>query len=318
MILRIILTLHILASSTITFGQQPNAGADWADYFKKIEVADTFYQHKEYLNSANAFSREFLFNNQSFLFGHRYQAARAWAMAGQIDSAFLNLNKEIEIGFYDYKKLITEKAFTSLHNYGKWDSLKKAVKKNQVKENKKLGKYKYIKPRLEKISISDQMYRKKYMEMWKKFGYKSSQMISLQKEMTKQDHANLKYVSKILDRYGWISSDVIGFKANQVLFLVIQHSDPAVQEKYLPLLRQAVKEKKAFGYDLALLEDRVLIHRGMKQIYGSQIQCDSTGKNCWILPIEDEKNVDKRRAAVGLEPLAAYVKNWNIEYKKPD
>ena len=318
MTLRSISTLLILVFSTNTFGQQTNAIVEWTAYFKKIEVADSFYQSREYLKSANAYSQAFLFNNQGFSIGHRYQAASAWAMAGQTDSAFSNLNKEIEIGFYDYKKIITEKAFASLHNYSKWDSLKKVIKQNQVVENKKLGIYKDIKPRLEKISILDQMYRKNYMELWKQFGYKSSQMISLQKKMTKQDHANLKYVSKILDKYGWISSDVIGFKANQVLFLVIQHSDSAVQEKYLPLLRQALKEKKAFGYDLALLEDRVLIHRGMKQTYGSQIQCDSTGKNCWILPIEDELNVDKRRAAVGLQPLAEYVKNWNIEYKKPD
>ena len=135
--------------------------------------------------------------------------------------------------------------------------------------------------------------------------------------MIKQDQANLKYVSKILDKYGWISYDTIGFKAHQTLFLVIQHADSTTQEKYLPLLKQAVKDNRAFAHDLALLEDRVLIKRGSKQIYGSQIQCDSTGKKCWILPIEDEINVDKRRAEVGLQPLAEYVKTWNIEYKKP-
>jgi hypothetical protein len=41
------------------------------------------------------------------------------------------------------------------------------------------------------------------------------------------------------------------------LFLVIQHSDSTTQEKYLPLLKQAVKDNRAFGHDLALLEDRV-------------------------------------------------------------
>jgi hypothetical protein len=32
------------------------------------------------------------------------------------------------------------------------------------------------------------------------------------------------------------------------------------------------------------------------------------------LPLEDPDNVDKRRAAVGLEPLADYVKSWDIEW----
>ena len=136
--------------------------------------------------------------------------------------------------------------------------------------------------------------------------------------MIEQDSSDLQYVSSIIDKYGWISYDTIGFKANQALFLVIQHSDSATQEKYLPVLTEAVKENKAFRHQQALLEDRVLIKRGKKQLYGSQIECDSTGKNCWILPIEDERNVDKRRAEAGLSPLAEYVKTWNIVYKRAE
>ena len=314
---RKISTMIILFYSVILLGQQKVVRVDWTEYIKRIDAAGKFYQDKEYLKSAEAYSDAFLFNNQAFLIGHRYQAACAWAMAGKIDSAILNLKKELEVGFYDYDKLKNEKALSGLHGHKDWSEIKNTVKQNQLAENKRLGKYKEIKPRLEKILVLDQMYRANYMETWQKFGDKSLEMMSLGQKMLKQDQANLKYVSEILDKYGWISYDTIGFKANQTLFLVIQHSDSTTQEKYLPLLKQAVKENRAFGHDLALLEDRVLIKRGRKQIYGSQIQCDSTGKNCWILPIEDEINVDKRRAEVGLQPLAEYVKTWNIEYKKP-
>lgn len=129
-------------------------------------------------------------------------------------------------------------------------------------------------------------------------------------KIKRADKDNWKYVSKVLDQHGWIDQHVIGFSASNALFLVVQHGDSPTQEKYLPLLRQAVKEKKAFSHDLALLEDRVLLRRGQKQIYGSQVSCDSTGKTCWILSIEDEENVDKRRAEVGLQPLANYVRHW--------
>jgi len=314
---RSISTLIILFYSVILLGQQKVVRTDWTEYFKKIGVAEKLYQDKEYLKSAEAYSNAFLFNNQGFSTGHRYQAACAWAMAGKIDSAILNLKKECEKGFYDYDKLTNEKALSVLHGHKDWAEIKNTIKQNQIAENKKLGKYKDIKPRLEEILVLDQMYRTNYMETWQKFGDKSPEMISLGQKMIKQDQTNLKYVSEILDKYGWISYDTIGFKAHQTLFLVIQHADSTTQEKYLPLLKQAVKDNRAFAHDLALLEDRVLIKRGSKQIYGSQIQCDSTGKNCWILPIEDEINVDKRRAEVGLQPLAEYVKTWNIEYKKP-
>lgn len=317
MTLRTISTLIILFYSVTLLGQQNDVRVDWTEYFKKIDIAVKLYQNKEYLKSAEAYSDAFLLNNQGFSTGHKYQAACAWAMAGNVDSAILNLKKEIENGFYDYDKLKNEKALSVVHEHKDWPDIKNTVKQNQLAENKKLGKYKDIKPHLEKILVLDQMYRTNYMETWQKFGDKSTEMISLQQKMLKQDQANLKYVSRILDKYGWISYDTIGFKANQALFLVIQHSDSTTQEKYLPLLKQAVKENKAFGHDLALLEDRVLIKRGNKQLYGSQIQCDSTGKKCWILPIEDEINVDKRRAEVGLQPLAEYAKFWNIEYKKP-
>ena len=34
-----------------------------------------------------------------------------------------------------------------------------------------------------------------------------------------------------------------------------------------------------------------------------------------LWPIEDEENVDARRASVGLEPLAEYLKRFGLEYK---
>jgi hypothetical protein len=80
----------------------------------------------------------------------------------------------------------------------------------------------------------------------------------------------------------------------------------------------AGEECKAKGSELALLEDGVAIRQGRKQIYGSQItRNDQTGKYS-ISPIEDEPNVNKRRAAVGLVPLEEYAKRWNIDYKLPE
>ncbi len=117
-----------------------------------------------------------------------------------------------------------------------------------------------------------------------------------------------------------MGSDVIGNQGNSTLFLVIQHADLKTQEKYLPMMREAVKNGKAYGSSLALLEDRIEIRNGRKQIYGSQIGMDD--KNTYyVAPLIDPDNVDKRRAEVGLPPLSDYVKNWNMiwdveQYKK--
>lgn len=131
-----------------------------------------------------------------------------------------------------------------------------------------------------------------------------------------QDSVNLLKVTRILDKYGWLGPDVIGWQGGTALFLVIQHADLKVQEKYLPIMREAVKVGKMNSGSLALLEDRVALRQGKKQIYGSQIEKNAKGD--WVVsPIEDEINVNERRKSVGLEPLEDYVKKWNIDYKLP-
>jgi hypothetical protein len=111
-----------------------------------------------------------------------------------------------------------------------------------------------------------------------------------------------------------VGADVVGRQGNTTLFLVIQHSDQATQEKYLPMMREAVKNGKAQGSDLALLEDRVALGQGKRQIYGSQIGRDPETQIYYVSPLEDPNNVDKRRAEVGLGPLAEYVNYWQMKW----
>jgi hypothetical protein len=87
------------------------------------------------------------------------------------------------------------------------------------------------------------------------------------------------------------------------------------------MMREAVKEGNADSKGLALLEDRVALGEGKKQIYGSQLEMDYT-TNLYILsPMIDPDNVDKRRAEVGLKPIAEYLNffglTWDVEkFKK--
>ena len=80
-------------------------------------------------------------------------------------------------------------------------------------------------------------------------------------------------------------------------------------------MTDAVKNGRANPSDLALLEDRVAIGQGRKQIYGSQIGRDPDNTQLYyILPLEDPDNVDKRRAKVGLQPIAEYISQWQIKW----
>jgi hypothetical protein len=99
---------------------------------------------------------------------------------------------------------------------------------------------------------------------------------------------------------------------------VIQHAGIKIQEKYLPMMRDAVIKGNARAGSLALLEDRVALRRGGKQIYGSQITRDDKTGKYYVMPLEDPDNVDKRRQQVGLGPLKDYVSEWGIIWNVGD
>ena len=130
------------------------------------------------------------------------------------------------------------------------------------------------------------------------------------------DSSNLAQVEEIIARYGWLGKSVIGGQANYTLWLVVQHADLATQEKYLPMLEKSVAEGESFAKTYAYLKDRVLMRHGEKQIYGTQVVPSKTGmQEFW--PIEDELNVNKRRAEAGLDPIEEYAKYFDIEYEPP-
>jgi hypothetical protein len=121
------------------------------------------------------------------------------------------------------------------------------------------------------------------------------------------DSVDLIKVSSMIDKYGWLGPDEIGDDGSSTLFIVIQHADLKTQEKYLPIMRVAVNTGKAKASRLALLEDRVALREGKKQIYGSQFYLMIKTNEAYVLPMEDPTHVDLRRSAVGLHSMAEYL-----------
>ena len=132
--------------------------------------------------------------------------------------------------------------------------------------------------------------------------------------MAESDSINQIQVKQILDERGWLGPDIIGERGNTTLFLVIQHSDLETQLRYLPMMRIAVAEGNAKAQDLALLEDRVLLGQGKKQIYGSQIWKDKDTGQHSIAPLDDPDNVNIRRAKIGLRNIEDYISRWQLDW----
>ena len=169
---------------------------------------------------------------------------------------------------------------------------------------------------LDTVYNEDQTGRLKIDSLQKQYGWQSEQVQSLLKKLVILDSINLMKVKEIIDTYGWLGPNEVGEQGAQTLFLVIQHSDSLTQVAYFPIMQEAVKNGKAKSRHLALLEDRILVQQGKKQIYGSQVRTNENGKNEFF-PIKDEQNVNERRASVGLDPLEEYAKYFDIDYVLP-
>lgn len=146
-----------------------------------------------------------------------------------------------------------------------------------------------------------------------------SKEVKDQQEIYEKNHiVNQRKISDILDRHGWPTQEMTGERGNLTICNIIQHSDNEIRIKYLPLMRQAVKEKKLEPRFLMRAEDRIATERGDLQIYGGQMKYYPETKSFNVWPIFDPVNIDKRRAEIGLEPIAEFLKDrfdfeWNLE-----
>ena len=131
------------------------------------------------------------------------------------------------------------------------------------------------------------------------------------------DGENIKRVEEIIAKYGYPGKALVGIPENRAAWIVIQHSSPQVIQKYLPMLREAVKNGDLDRQSLALTEDRNLMYQGKKQIYGSQF-FEVNGKPAFW-PIENSEKVNELRKEAGfVQTIEEYSKDLygkDFQYK---
>ncbi len=301
-------TILIFLIVSLAYGQS---------YQSIVSEADVLYNNKDYRSSVDKYKEAFKIEQKQAR--DLYNAACSAALSGEKKLAFEWLNLALQNGWSNIRHIKTDSDLTSLHGSEEWDDLINEMQK--LVDQREANYDKALQAKLLAIFDDDQTIRREYIAAQKEFGHQSMQADSLGKIMIFKDSINLIKVTEILDEHGWVGPDLVGGQANQTLFLVIQHSNLQTQQKYLPMMRDAVRDKKASSTSLALLEDRVALGEGKRQIYGSQIGFDEASNTSYVLPLDDPDNVDKRRTEVGLGPLSEYVKRWDIvwdveEYKK--
>lgn len=122
-------------------------------------------------------------------------------------------------------------------------------------------------------------------------------------EMKASDKQNQVFIGSLLDTCGWPNG--LSVSENNTIFLVIDHADTAYMARYFPMLKAQADLGVVAKSDLATLQDRMLLRRGQKQLYGTQTY--KTGNIVTIWPVEDPNRLDIRRKKMSLPPMDDYM-----------
>ncbi|HZH70497.1 MAG TPA: DUF6624 domain-containing protein [Flavobacteriaceae bacterium] len=308
--IKILIAITIgLLFTTSGFGQNQEK------YSEFVKEAWSLYESKDYKQSAKKYKAAFDELDGKAYPNDRYNAACSYALANDIENSFYHLFYLAENSKIKYKNLShisTDTDLDTLHSDDRWSELIKIVEANKQEYEKDFDKP--LVAKLDTIYQLDQNYRRQISDIEEKYGRESEEMEAHWKLIQKTDSINLVKIKKILDERGWLGPKVIGNQGNSTLFLVIQHADLETQQKYLPMMREAVKLGNASASSLALLEDRVALRQGKRQIYGSQIGRDPETGEYYVSPLIEPEKVNERRAEVGLGTIQDYIQNWGMTW----
>lgn len=120
------------------------------------------------------------------------------------------------------------------------------------------------------------------------------------------DRRNTERLKEIVAEFGWPRRSVFGDRAAHIAWLIVQHApDHEFQRACLKRMKELGPDEVE-ARDTAYLEDRLRVHEGRPQLYGTQF----TWENGELVPspIEDDARLDERRRSVGLGPFAEYAR----------
>ena len=127
------------------------------------------------------------------------------------------------------------------------------------------------------------------------------------------DQQHTKRIEVIFDQIGFPNTAKVGKEGMQAYLILLQHAPTdELRVKSLKPITQAFEKKEIAPIGYANFVDRLRLHQGKKQLYGSGFEFKD-GKMV-MSPTEDMKNLGKRRAKIGLPPLEEHIKMMKEMY----
>jgi hypothetical protein len=116
---------------------------------------------------------------------------------------------------------------------------------------------------------------------------------------------NAARLRELIAAHGWPCETVAGKDGAEAAWFIAQHAigEPEFQRRALVFLKECVAKNTTPAWHAAYLEDRIAIHEGRPQVYGTQWLDDPKDGRTRPWSLADPGRVDELRASVGLGPL---------------
>jgi hypothetical protein len=131
---------------------------------------------------------------------------------------------------------------------------------------------------------------------------------AIERDLEALGRAALRWLQDVVDTHGWPGHALVGARAASAAVRLVQHTadDRAFRTRCLRLVRGAATRGDLAWHHVAYLTDALRVDAGRKQVYGTKF--DRRDGVLAPVPIERAASVDRRRATLGLPPLAVYAR----------
>ncbi|MFN0036918.1 MAG: DUF6624 domain-containing protein [Saprospiraceae bacterium] len=307
---------HLLVFSLLAFARfaSAQAGANNPEYKKAVEIALGELQKGQCLPCLEAYERAFDISKHSAL--SHLRAARCAQLCDDAAKAQALADKAVEISWdMAAQALQNTRDYPELAPLRDSDLGKKTLKKTESAA-KASGFNFALAKELDMLKEEDQKYRRLSDEYRSKYARDSPEYKQFVRERQRNDSLCLAKAEAIIQQHGYPGKSMVGESRQDAIWLVIQHAPLEKQEQYFPLIDAAAQKGEMRKSSWALLVDRIRMRKGQPQVYGSQVVRDeATGGGWKFHEIEDEANVNTRRAEVGLGPLEEYALQMGVVWK---
>lgn len=253
---------------------------------EKYEAAFNTSQQNNILDRMRAALCAFKVNNdRQFRYHLDIALARDWeAVESLMASGYPEFQKEKQTDFY---RIVNEKIDVYAQNAGCDMALRRELAQIE-KDDKDL-----------RQQMSNRLSPAQKDDYWQR--------------ITALDATNIERLKTVLDRQGYPSKTLTGARYANTLWSIMQYADLGTIKKYYSLTENSMKNGSIEKPSYAVFVDKYRMLNGEKQLYGSQVIKRGDG-TIYFYAIEDEGNVNRRRAEMNLGTIEDYARLFTINY----